>query len=172
MLPGFDIILERYIALIGKEITRTNANFRFESEDIRRLLEAYALAVEAFENRSCLETSGWPRQIGASAVALVLFVNNADVCVVNRSSQTSKAMTRRACNAFLSERTAIKDKFGTYAHPRLLSMPTLRSNIINLRPKLIIFDSDSMWDPDVHEEARNMNRTFNCGVLMFKSTLR
>ncbi len=175
MLPPFEVVFDRYVSLVSYEMTRTSAQFRLEYEDMRHLIEAHTLATKAAEERSFLETSGWGRQVGASAVALALLAHNPSVHLVNSSHRMTKTMMRRLCDVFHEERAHAANKYEGYNHPsykhlRLMSMSTLRHDILCQRPDLIIFDSDTMWHRGAQEEMRDVHDILKCGVLAFRSS--
>jgi hypothetical protein len=177
MLPPFEVVFDRYVSLVSYEMGRTNAQFRLEYEDMRHLIEAHTLATKALEERSFLETSGWGRQVGASAVALALLANNPSVHLVNSSHRMTKTMMRRLCDVFHEERVHSAKRYEAYNHPaykhaRLWSMSTLRNDILCQAPGLIIFDSDTMWHRGAQEEMRDIHNILKCGVVVFKSTIR
>lgn len=177
MLPSFELLLERYVSLITHEMERIGKDFRFEPDDLRHLIEAHALSVEAIEKKTFLETSGWSRQTGASAVALVLLAGHPGVHIINSSLHAKKAMTRRLCDVFHEERAFAMNRYEAYGHPtfshtRLWSISIFRNDMLCQRPDLIIVDSDTMWVRDALDEVKNVQDILKCGVVVFKSKSR
>jgi len=167
-MPGFDVVFANYTAEVEKCIERMGGHrgFRLDDDDMRHLLEAYALGDAAMKGGSLLETSPWGRQVGATAVAIALYASVPNARIVKHSLAAAKNTKRRIRDAFASERLKPSKLNNVWA------MPSLRSDMRGQRPDLVVFDSDAMWAPNIQEEIEDAHRLLNCGVLVFKSKLR
>ncbi len=168
MLPTFDVIYDRFDALIRHERQRLTGTHR-ELTDVAiyRLVEAYAVACGAIEEKSVRRTSAWPRQSGASATAIALLVENADVFIVNHAWNSSNNTAKRVSNFSLTEQKNMIDR----KHARCIAL-TDATMPVGVRPKLIIFDSCTAFRDKIEWHIQEAHDMYQCGVLFFPSDLR
>lgn len=167
MLPSFDVVYDRFDALVRHEKRNTGTNHELTEVAIRKLVEAYAIACDAIDEKSIRRTSPWPRQSGASAVAIALLVENPDVVIVNHAWNSSNNVAKRVSCFSLTEQKNIVDR----KHSRCFALT--EDNVrLGIRPKLVIFDSCTAFRDGIEGHIREVHDLYQCGILVFPSDLR
>lgn len=163
MLPSFDVIYDRFDALIRHEDKIIGRSFEELNEiTISRLVEAYAVACGAIEEKSVRRTSSWPRQSGASATAIAMLVENPNIVIMNHAWNATVNVSRRIKSFSLTEEKNVIDQ----KHVRCLAL-TDTARKLQVRPKLVIFDSCTTFRDGIEDRIQEAHDMYQCGILIF-----
>lgn len=168
-LGSFDEVYQRYHALVKRDFQQIYGHGRYEEFAWQpyRLLEAYALATQALENKSVvLHTSFWERQTGATTAAIALMMASKDVFVMKADMRAAKATSTRIFRTF-PEASEFRNHQAqpAYIHENVLWMTSIHHQIRGEQPTLIVVDSETAYRKD-RDQAIDILRTRDCGVLV------
>lgn len=176
MLPAFVEVYNRYERIVLREHATTMSGFRgLRCEEhlgtVERLLEAYAHAWRAVEDKDVVTTPIWPRRFGASTFCVAMMKSMPDARMVSETLRLAKDASNRLCNVFAEETKWMMPLVPSpgRCHQSMLWMSDAYVRLIaNPRPALVIFDADTVYEHERRaDNAYRIRDALGCGVLLF-----
>lgn len=165
-LANFGAVYDCYRQLIerdSKYIPTCVDDFEWQP---RRLLEAYALAERAIEDKSVLHTAPWERQSGATTTALALMLTTSNVVILKADMRGAKHISNIMMRTFSGQSlNALERVKPNVVHKSVWWVTGLYECMMGQHPDLVIVDSETAWRRE-RDQAISTVSMLNCGVLV------
>lgn len=166
-LATFDTVYRAYIHIVESTNPTRNSTFVEFPHQPYRLLEAYALAWQAINDKSLQYTSHWGRQEGATTAAIAMAMTATDATLLVSDIRRAKEATRRVFKSFNGQGGFIHSNLQpNVVHKNVWWMTGVRHCVHARRPELVIVDSETAWREERDQAINDLRSFLDCGVLV------
>jgi hypothetical protein len=168
-LSSFDVVYRAYVHIVEKNSQlRSPPPYADFPHQPYRLLEAYALAWQAANDKSLTYTSHWGRQQGATTAAIAMAMTSPDVTLLVSDMKRAKEVTSRIFRAFKKESGNIHSHLQpNVVHKNVWWMTGVRHCVHGRQPSLVIVDSETAWRKERDQAIGDLRHFLQCGVVVF-----